>query len=79
MAGARFVYVVGIIVLATLMLGVVLYGVSDFVQPMPSICAEYSSPSLAPAECRKRNVIIYVVALMALGSGVGFLWRKLSQ
>ena len=40
MAGARFVYVVGIIVLAVLMLGVGLYGVSDFLQPMPSICAE---------------------------------------
>ena len=79
MAAGRFVYVIGIVVLAVLMAGVALYGISDFMRPMPSICAEYSSPSLAPAECRKRNVIIYVVALMALGSGVGYLWRKLGQ
>jgi hypothetical protein len=79
MAGARFVYVVGIIVLVVMMLGVGLYGVSDFLQPLPSICAEYDTPSMAPAECHKRNVIFYIVALTVLGSGVGFLWRKLGQ
>ncbi|MGH8735130.1 MAG: hypothetical protein ACREVB_15710 [Burkholderiales bacterium] len=80
MAAGRFAYVLGIIVLGVLMAGVALYGIGDFIRPLPASCADFGGPSaLAPPECSKTNVIIYLVALAALGSGVGFLWRRLGQ
>jgi hypothetical protein len=80
MAGARFAYVVGIVILALIMLGVVAYGVNDFNSSLPSSCADFSGPSsLAPSECHKTNVIVYVVAVIVLGSGIGALWRKLGD
>ena len=80
MAAGRFAYVLGIVALVVLMAGVTLYGISDFMRPLPSSCADFGGPSaLAPSECSRTNVIIYIVVLIALGSGVGFLWRKLGQ
>jgi hypothetical protein len=80
MAAGRFAYVLAIIVLVVLMAGLVLYGIGDFMRPLPVSCADFGGPSaLAPPECSRTNVVIYVVAILALGSGIGFLWRKLGQ
>ena len=70
MAGPRFVFVLGIIGLLAAMAGVTLYGIADLLKPMPSSCVDFNGPSaLAPAGCTKGHLIIYIVALMALGSG----------
>ena len=79
MAASRFVSVVGIIVLAVAMLAVVLYAINDFNSPLPFSCGDYGSSTVAPAECHRTNVVLYVVALGLLGSGVGFLWRRLGK
>jgi hypothetical protein len=80
MAAGRFVCVVGIILLVVLMGGVALYAIGDFLRPLPASCADFGGPSaLAPPECGRTNVVIYIVAFAVLGSGIGYLWRKLGQ
>ena len=72
---------IGIIVLAVLMLGVAAVTVSsDFLQPMPSICAEYrysvDGAGRVPQEERDASSI---VALIGAGFGLGFRCRKLAN
>jgi hypothetical protein len=77
MAAARLFIVLGIVVLALAMLAVAGYAANEFMTAMPLSCGDYGSPTIAPAECHKTNVVIYVAAFIILGSGIGFLWRKL--
>ena len=78
-APSRFVLVIAIIVLVVAMLGVALAAFGDLVRPLPGSCADYSGPSsLLPSECHK-NIALYVFALVLLGGGVGYLWRKLGR
>ena len=78
-APGRFILVIGIIVLIVAMLGVALAAYAEFSRPLPWSCGDYSGPSsLLPSECHK-NIALYLFALVLLGGGVGYLWRKLGR
>ena len=73
----RFLLVVGIILLGVAMLVVAILGFGEFARPLPGACADVSAPSaLAGAGCH-RSLTLYIIALAALGVGLGALWRRL--
>ena len=78
MASQRFFLVVGIIVLLTIFIVVALFAYDEVFSPMPHVCADYSSPSLAPAGCHK-SVALYVAGLVVVGGAIAALWRRLGR
>jgi|KBSSwiStaDraftv2_1062776.scaffolds.fasta_scaffold957311_1 hypothetical protein len=78
MAPRRFLLVIGILVLVAIFIVVGLFAYDEFFSPMPGFCADYSSPSLAPAGCHK-SVALYVAGLLVIGGAIGALWRRLGR